>query len=432
MAQESAQVAGRSRRQFLSDAARWAGVAAVAGSPPGWGAFGNHADEKPSRTLKRVAAISTVYRPQSHAYHIAGRFVHGYPKDGFHHQPPFKLVRMYNDQYPPDDKSRDVAKRHGIEICSTIAETLGGPAGLDVDGVLLIGEHGTYPVNSLGQILYPRHRWFMEMADVFRKSKRTAPVFCDKHLSYDHLKAAEMVRVAQELGFGFMAGSSLPVTWRRPSIEPELGTPLVEALVCHHGGVEVYGFHGLETLQCIMERRSRQETGVSAVTCLEGQAVWEAGDRGLWSKDLLEAALERCPTRDIGDMRINSTRPIAILVEYRNGARGAVLNLSGHVADITLAARIRGRKQPISALFCLPGPPGAHFFDPLVFNIEKLFSTGTPPYPVERTLLTTTVLDFAMGSLQAGGKRMEDATLHVSYRTPEDSGFFRGSYPGAE
>jgi hypothetical protein len=84
------------------------------------------------------------------------------------------------------------------------------------------------------------------------------------------------------------------------------------------------------------------------------------------------------------------------------------------------------------ALFCLPGPPGAHFFDPLVFNIEKLFSTGTSPYPVERTLLTTTVLDFAMRSLQAGGKRMEDVALHVSYRTPEDSGFFRGRFPGTE
>jgi translation elongation factor EF-1beta len=44
------------------------------------------------------------------------------------------------------------------------------------------------------------------------------------------------------------------------------------------------------------------------------------------------------------------------------------------------------------------------------------YATGKSPYPVERTLLTTTALDFWMRSLAAGGKRMEDGSLEVSYQ----------------
>jgi hypothetical protein len=382
--------------------------------------------DEPSRHVKRVAAINSVYRKSSHAYHIAGRFLHGYSIEGFHHQPPFKLVRMLNDQSPANDLSPELARRFGFERCRTVAEALGGATGLDVDAVLLIIEHGDYPTNEVGQILYPRHRLFMEVVEVFRRSKRAVPVFCDKHLSYHHKLAAEMVAAARRLGFGLMAGSSLPVTWRRPDLDPPLGTPFTEALVCHPGGIEVYGFHGLETLQCLMERRAPAETGVRAVTCLRGPAVWKAGDAGLWSWELLEAALARSPTRDIGGVRDNASDPVAILVEYRDGARGAALNLTGHVSDITFAARLKGRRQPVSTLFDLPAAPGANYFNALVYNIEKLFATGVSPYPVERTLLTSTVLDFSMHSLAAGGKRLEDPALHVGYKPAASSGHFRG------
>jgi hypothetical protein len=97
--------------------------------------------------------------------------------------------------------------------------------------VLLIIEHGDYPVNDWNQVLYPRYEMFERIVQVFRKSGKTAPIFVDKHLSYDHQLAAKMVRTAREMGFGLMAGSSLPVTWRVPQIEPPLGTPFTEGLV---------------------------------------------------------------------------------------------------------------------------------------------------------------------------------------------------------
>ena len=410
--------------------AAWHGARLAAADQVGSAAAGRSAT-LPAKPLKRIAAVNTVYRMRSHAYHIAGRFIFGYDREGFHHQPPFKLVRMYNDQFPTDDLSRDLAEEHGFEIADSVAAALGGSDRLDVDGVLLIGEHGDYPINERGQILYPRYDLMRQIVDQFRRAGRSVPVFNDKHLSYDHQKAAEMVGWSSELGFGFMAGSSLPVTWRRPELEPPLETPFTEGLACYGGSVEPYLFHGLETLQCMLERRRGGETGVRSVTCVRGDAVWKAEDAGRWSKKLLTAALSRSPSRNYGNVRDNAVDPVAILIDYRDGTRGTVLNLPEHISDFNFAATIAGRDEPVSCAFELPAPPGANYFDALVSNIEKLFATGKSPYPIERTLLTSTVLDLAMRSLADGGRPRSDAALDIHYHAPEESGFFRGRYTQA-
>ncbi len=268
----------------------------------------------------------------------------------------------------------------------------------------------------------------MEIVAHFKKSGTSVPVFNDKHLSYDSTLAHEMVSTSRALGFGFMAGSSLPVTWRRPELEPAVGTPITEGLAVCYGGPDAYGFHGLETLQTMMERRAARETGVKAVTGLKGAEVWKAGDAGLWARELLEAALSRCPSRNIGGLKDNVADPVAFLLEYKDGARGTVLILNEQVADFAFAGRVRGRKEPVSSVFYLPAPPGARYFSALCWNIEKLFATGTPPYPVERTLLTSCVLDHALRSIHAGGKRLESPLMEVEYDPPADSGFLRGRY----
>lgn len=397
-----------------------------------WASAAAEIDEskRPAESLPRVAAINSIYRYKSHAYHIAGRFIHGYSREGFHHQPPFRLVRMYNDQYPKDDLGRGVCQRHGIELAETVAEALGGDT-LDVDAVLLICEHGDYPVNEFGQILYPRYELFQQIVGVFRRSGRAVPVFVDKHLSYDHRKAAEMMATARELDFGLMAGSSLPVTWRRPELEPPLETPFTEGLLLYgydRGVDEIYMFHALESLQCMLERRRGGETGIKRVECLSGPEVWKAGDDGRWSWELLRAAAARSPSYNIGDPRENVTRPMAILIDYRDGTRGAVVNLPEQLSDMNFAGRVAGRTDVLSTDFYLPAPPGAKFFDPLVSNIETFFASGKSPYPVERTLLTSTVLDLALHSLAGNSRASESPSLDVRYRAPADSGFFRGRY----
>ena len=385
----------------------------------------------------RVAAINSIYRLRSHAYHIAGRFIHGYTRNGFHHQPPFELVRMWNHQQPKDDLGPSVCQTHDIELAKSISETLcgkNGKTGLDVDAVLLIIEHGDYPVNERGQVLYPRAEFFEQIVEVFKASGRSVPVFVDKHLSYDHQLAAKMVATAQELKFGLMAGSSLPVTWRRPEIEPTVGTPFKEAVVTFgfdRGSVEIYLFHALEVLQSMLERRPGGETGVKSVEFLEGDAVWKAGDDGRWSWRLMNAALSRCASANVGPVRENVLKPQAVLVEYLDGTRGAALNLIEQTSEFAFAAHIEGRTEPLSSCFYLPAPPGARFFDPLTYNIEKFFASGTPPYPIERTLLTSTMTDLATLSQHRGSKVITSPALAVKYAAPTDSGFFRGPYVDA-
>jgi hypothetical protein len=430
-----------SRRKFLASAAAVtlaSGTAAPAKPAEEPAAHFRARPPKPkTEGRKPIAVVCTVYRPLSHAYHIAGRFLLGYPRAGKFHVPKHYVRSMYVHQTPKDtDLSRQVGREHGVRITRSVADALVEDGKLAVDGVLLIGEHGNYPRNDRGQIQYPRYELMEEIVAVFKKTGRTVPVFNDKHLSYSWSKAKQMADWAKELRFPFMAGSSLPVTWRRPELELKLQTPVEDALVAAYGPIEIYGFHALETLQCMVERRKGGETGVKAVTCLTGKDVWKAGDAGKWSWDLLEAALGRSETLNPGDIRANvgsmgvgrmpATPAIAFLVEYRDGTRGTALLLNGHIQDFCFAAKVKGEAKPVSCMFHLPPPPGAKYFDCLVANIEKLFETGKPPYPVERTLLTSGALDFAMESHHRRGARIETPELEVRYAAPADSGFFRG------
>jgi hypothetical protein len=383
------------------------------------------------RKLPRVAAINSIYRLRSHAYHIAGRLIHGYTINGLPHQPPFQLVRMFNHQQPADDLGPEVCRKHGIELCASVAQALGGERSLDVDAVLLIIEHGDYPVNEWDQIQYPRFEMFQEIAEVFRKSGRSVPVFVDKHLSFDHRQAAKMVATAKELKFGLMAGSSLPVTWRIPEFAVPLETPFEEGLAVigyDRSTWEVYLFHVLEVLQSQLERRLGGETGVKSIQTLSGDAVWKAGDAGRWSWPLLEHALSRCPSRNYGKVREQVKQPLCTLIEYNDGTQGAVFNLVEAVSDFAFAGRIKGQAEPVSTCFYLPAPPGARFFDPLTFNIEKFFASGRAPYPVERTLLTSTICDHALHSLKDGSAIVRDPSLSIRYQPPEDDGHFRGQF----
>jgi hypothetical protein len=402
--------------------------------------------QPPPRTGKprhRLAVVTTAYYYLSHAYHICGRFLHGYLRGNRFHHPDWGIAGMYVDQPKrADDLSQELAKEHNFSLYGDVAGalTLGGDK-LAVDGVLLIGEHGDYPYNDKGQKLYPRYELFQRIVDVFRKSGRSVPVFNDKHLYYDHKRAAEMVDTARKLKFPLFAGSSLPVTWRRPELELPLGCRIRDALLVGRGELEIWGIHALEALQCMVERRTRGQQGVRAVTCLEGDAVWKAGDAGTWSWDLLEHALGRCPSLNVGDARTNCRHyrppanrptfprgPVAFVIEYRDGLRATVLMLNGHVDDATFAARIDGEKRPVSTLFYLPPPPGAAFLQALTTKVEDFLTTGRPPYPIERTLLTGGILDWALESRVRKHQRLETADLDISYDPPKDSGFMRGDY----
>jgi hypothetical protein len=437
--------AGPNRRGFLGAAGMatllggspTARATQAAGAPPALG-------DAPKRP--RIAVLTTTYHYLSHAYHIAGRFLDGFvvPAGRGLYRPDVEIASMFIEQIGENDLGRAKAKACNVRLSPTIEDALTlGTGKLAVDGVLLIAEHGDYPTNEKLQKLYPRGRFFREAADLIRRDGRGIPVFIDKHLSYDRAEAARMVAAAQDSGIPLMAGSSLPVTWRLPHLEVPLGRRWNEALVASRGEIEIFGFHALETLQCMVERRDRRSKpqGVVAVTSLHGDDVWKAGDEGRWSWRLLDVALSRSHTRNPGDIRQNTKdfaplpgrptflQPVAFLVEYADGFRGTALILNGHVDDTTFAASVAGddgNLVDVSTLVYLPAPPGANFFTPLVLRIEEFLKTGRPPYPVERTQLTGGILDAALESRIRGSARIETPDLaSLDYEAPADSGYIR-------
>ena len=389
---------------------------------------------------KKLAVVTTAYHYLSHAYHVCGRFLNGYLTNAGYHYPDYEIAGMYVAQQKANDLSRELSQKHGFKLFDDPAKalTLGGDK-LAVDGVLLIAEHGDYPYNKRLQKLYPRYELFQKVAGVFEKSGKTVPTFIDKHLSYDRNKAVEMVATARKLGFPLMAGSSLPVTWRRPELELPLGGKIERGLVATRGEIEIFGFHGLEALQCMMERRAGGESGVRKVRCLQGDAVWDLLDRDRRWKDLLEAALSRSPSRNNGDIKENCRQfdppagrptflkgPIAFQIEYGDGAPALVLILNGHVDDTTFAGAVNGKSE--STLFYLPPPPGAAFLEALAIRIEGFLTSGRPPYPVERTLLTSAMLDGLLESRVKNGQEIDLTSIVAKYTPPKDSGFMRGDY----
>src|SRR4051794_8417390 len=229
--------------------------------------------------LRKVAFLGTEVRTHSHAQHFLDRMTLGYNWAGEWLAPRVEVASVYVDQFPDGDLARARVARHKMKLFPSVEEalTLGG-SDLAVDGVVVIAEHGRYPRNEKGQTLYPRYEFFKRVVKVFEASGRSAPVFNDKHLSTTWARCREMVDDSRRLGFPFLAGSSLPVTWRLPEVDVPPDAPLVESVCVGYGGVDSYDFHGLEAAQCMSERRRGGERGIRSVHALRGEAVWQAPD----------------------------------------------------------------------------------------------------------------------------------------------------------
>ena len=96
-----------------------------------------------------------------------------------------------------------------------------------------------------------------------------------------------------------MAGSSLPVLWRYPPADVRAQAPLKEIVAVSYHRLDAYGFHALEMVQSLVERRAGGETGVHSVRCIEGSAVWEAAREKQFDRSLLDAALARLRERPL-------------------------------------------------------------------------------------------------------------------------------------
>jgi hypothetical protein len=387
---------------------------------------------QPGKPL-RLAIITTIYRYLSHGQHIGDRFLVGYPIDGEWHKPNIQVVSLYVDQKPEGDLSAERAAEFGFKVYPTVAEAICcGGSTLACDAILIVGEHGDYPSNDKGQKLYPRFEFFEQCREVFEKSGRSVPLYSDKHLSYSFEKAQKMVQTARRMRFPMMAGSSLPVTWRLPEVAIPLGAKIQEALMIGTGGSDAMDFHALEAMQCMVERRAGGETGVRSVQLLDGDAFWTAEEKGVWSKQLLRSALSRSDTplgltvtdgrtQDLsapGVLQSLVKKPAAYLIEYRDGLRATMLMLDGALKDFNFAARLSDSSL-VSTQFLLTPEPNVTYSARLVSKIEHMFVTGHEPYPVERTLLTSGILESCLTSRQQQSRRLETPHLNVKYAVTE-------------
>jgi hypothetical protein len=371
----------------------------------------------------RVAVVTTVWRHNSHADVIASRLVEGYTLDGKGEFPRLALVSAYVDQFPANDMSRRLANEHGFKIYDTVAAalTLGGEK-LAVDGVLLICEHGDYPSSATGSIEYPKRRLFSQIVEVFEKSGRVVPVFSDKHLEDDWADIAWFYGEARRLKIPLMAGSSLPVLWRYPPADVERGKPLKEIVATSYGALDAYGFHALEMVQCLAERRQQGdawgETGVQQVRCLQGPAVWQALRDKVFDRTLLEEALARLKVKPLppGQSIEDSGRnPVLYVVDYRDGLRASALWASP-INEWTVAWRYGDGTTASTCFHTQEGRPYMHFTY-LLKGVEQMIFTRQPTWPVERTLLTSGVLDAVLQSRRLGGEIVSTPQLGITYQS---------------
>lgn len=436
------------------------GIGLATGAGTGVAAGYSDHDEAGHKEPVKVAGITTTWYPNSHADVQLGRMMQGYNLNGsmkgdnFHpHYPetadepylgvdpgeyghsgdplaPTELVSLYTDQIADEDLSRPLAKRYLVPIYDTVKEALTlGTGELAVDGVYLCIEHGDYPVNSLGVTEYPKRRLFEQVIQVFEESNEVVPVFVDKFLAANWNDASWIYQKAQEMDIPLMAGSSTPVSWRAPwqagqSPTVESGAKIDQAVCMGYGGIVYGGYHGLELMQSLVENRAGDETGVEAVRALSGDAVWEAAETGVYDKRVPLAALSRQDSRDwvIDDWQELQERvdnPELGLIEYSDGLTGMVFGLPGVSSAWSAAWRYDEPGNPIKSTKAdlqLARPYGHHGI--LVENVQKMFITGEPVYPAERTLLVNGVLLEVLKSLTSDSNpRIETPQLTISYQS---------------
>ena len=313
---------------------------------------------------KKVAAIVTTYFSESHANLIVTKFLAGFPTEEGVIEPRVDIVvhvhrpasrRRRRDGHSEGARGRGIPQHPGCPDAGRAAARDPGrltddweDGELAVDGVLLIAEHGDYPYNERDRRLYPRRHMFEQICGVFSGSGRSVPVFSDKHLSYNWTDAIWMYDRAKELGVPFMAGSSLPVVRREPELEHEIGTPIEEALEIgfinsYKTGLDSYGFHGLETLQCMVERRAGGRDGYRGGAVPGGAGRLggrDVGATGLWSSPTRR---RRWPSRRrrAAERTTARTRPCSCW-SMRTASGPRSLILPGHLRGWGYAARVNG------------------------------------------------------------------------------------------
>lgn len=373
----------------------------------------------------KLAGITTVYRKNSHADVIFSRHFLTDTLDGEGRVLPASLASLHALQTPESDLSVKYGREFQIPVYDSVrGALLLGQGKLAVDGVLLVAEHGEFPDSRWGQKLYPKRKLMAEVAQVVQEARDAAgedwqapPIFIDKMLADNWEDSQWIYQRCKELGMPLMAGSSVPSAWRRPPVDVKRNAVLQEITAVSYGGLESYGFHALEMVQCLAERRQGGETGVAAVRMLEGDKVWQAAGP-LYQQELLELCLaaQQLKRKSQRPLRERVKKPTLIHIRYRDGLRANVLVLNGAVRQWAAAWRTADGATTGARFEVQEDRPYMHFAH-LLKGVHAMMNNRKPTWPAERTLLTTAILHAAFRSQQAGGRPIANQALDVRYQS---------------
>jgi hypothetical protein len=415
------------RREMLGIAGM-AGLASLTGLAAG-------AEPQPAQKRPRIACLVTYWgATRSHADWIICKLMDGYWWQGAHTPSRVDVVSVYIHQYNESGLGQKVCQSKNIPIFKTVGEavTLGGKE-LAVDGVVIVAEHGEYPTNLKGQWMLPRWWIYQQVIKVFEQSKRSVPVFNDKHLSISWDEAKWMFDKSRELNFALTGGSSIPVYFRKPEIELDIDTPIKTSIVVGDAPDEGALFHCVDVLQAFVERRKGGESGVRSVQSIRGPETWQWAERNPWATNLLEAVGKSSDLKPGHFQEIKN--PNVCIIEYNDGTKAAVFN--AREVAWTYAGEIEGRKDP--TIITMPGWPGPfsqyHASNAQPHWITETMVTKQEPFNAERLLLSTGIVAFNMesnwenGRYSAIGRRMETPFMNMKYRSTRGAQFSKGERP---
>ena len=393
--------------------------------------------QTPQPSARPRIAVCTTYwaAPNSHADWIICKLMDGYWWEGAHKQSRVDVVSAYIHQFDSSGLGQKVCQAKNVPIYKTVGEavTRGGKE-LAVDGVVIIGEHGNYPTDLKGHWLLPRWWMYQQVVRVFEQSKRSVPVFNDKHLSYNWDDAKWMFDKSRELNFPLSGGSSIPVYFRKPEIEIAIDTPIKNSIVVGAAPDEGGIFHCIDVLQCFVERRKGGETGVKSVQSIRGGTeTWKWVERNPWAGKLLDSVAAQFNLKQ-GAFQENARANVCI-VEYNDGTKGAVIE--GRGVGWTYAGEIEGQKDPtIISMLGFPGPFAQyHASNAQPHWITEMMVTKKEPFHAERLLLSTGITNYYMdsnwenGRFSPVGRRLGTPFMNMSYRSTRGPQFNTGARP---
>jgi len=378
------------------------------------------AADAPAAERRPVAVLAADWFHNSHPDVLFTRLFDTYTRDGKGPASQLRIASVYRDLPTAKDLSEKYAAQAGFKVVPTAEAALTlGTGKLAVDGVLLSTEWAPYPVSDTGQIVYPHRRLFVDCVKVFEASGRVAPVFVDKHLADAWADSKWIYDTAREMKIPLMAGSTVPLRLLDGGPTVTRGEPVKEIVGISYHTLTTYGFHGLEVVQALAERRKGGETGVVRVRCVTGDAVWD-GAGTLYDAELFARALaDARPRIPKGKtLRTAVKEPVLFVIEHADGLRVNLFTLNGAALGWSAAWRYADRRSG-GRLFSHEHVAGQNRFDWQMKGVEDMILTGKPSWPVERTLLTSGVLDAALISKRDGGRVVETPYLNVRYEADD-------------